>query len=563
MIWTTCAFAATISVSNTTDLQAALDDASDGDILRIATDYVPSDPYVEYSGKDLTIVGDGGVADIPPIHAYDGSMTLRRIRIQDSGNDVWPILVYATTEAEVARLYNVQLIGNHERAAFQSEGAGSLDVEIHRSDFTDNGGDGTIQLAWASLLVSNSTFTDNENWGDGGAIWTKEATSVTIEWSDFSANSSKYNGGGALAFTEGGGSPVLIHASTFSDNFAETDGGHIYVDDHELALTYVAAMDGEAERGGFLFTQNVSALTIDDLALHRPKASKTGGAFYITDCTSVRFTRSQICAAENSSEEYGQAAMMAVQHYSELELSMTNTVVQGTRGGTYSPGVLAYVANIELVNTTFADNPNYGAIFQGQTLTGLRLENNILDGASGIVDYAEWTGGDPEGSNNLFDGLTSSALQPAADLASTYLDDPDALIGIDPAYVTEFEATDCGTRPYLREGSPAIDAGVGTDPDSSPADLGAFGGASSDDMFVFPEHPGGIDSADSGLDSGLDESRSDSDAPVDDSAMAADTAATPGTSTWLSGGCGAARGGAGFLAVLIALLATAKGRLLG
>ena len=195
MIWFASALAATIMVPKDADLQEAVDTAVDGDTILVATDFVPSSAWVEYFEKDLTIEGDGGIANLPPIHAFDAGLTLRSVRISDSDFNVWPVLVLANGDARSALLEDVHLEQNHERAAFEAQNAGSLEVEIRDSTFTANSGDGAIQLAYSSLVVEGCTFTGNDNWSGGGAIWTRQASSVEISWSTFEDNISAKEGG--------------------------------------------------------------------------------------------------------------------------------------------------------------------------------------------------------------------------------------------------------------------------------------------------------------------------------------------------------------------------------
>ena len=181
MIWFASALAATIMVPKDADLQEAVDTAVDGDTILVATDFVPSSAWVEYFEKDLTIEGDGGIANLPPIHAFDAGLTLRSVRISDSDFNVWPVLVLANGDARSALLEDVHLEQNHERAAFEAQNAGSLEVEIRDSTFT--------------AVVEGCTFTGNDNWSGGGAIWTRQASSVEISWSTFEDNISAKEGG--------------------------------------------------------------------------------------------------------------------------------------------------------------------------------------------------------------------------------------------------------------------------------------------------------------------------------------------------------------------------------
>ena len=553
MIWASAALAATVEVAKGEDLQAALDAANDGDVVIIATDFSPSAAYVEIRDKDLVIKGDGGQAQVPPIHAYDGSLTLRQLRIAEGGNGIWPVLVLVDGGTESALLDRVELYDNAERAAFEAM-SGTLDVEIRSSVFEANGGDGGMQLAYASLVVDNTSFLDNDNWGQGGAIWTKGATSVEVKWSNFERNTAG-DDGGALAFTDGGGAPVTILGSTFRDNASEASGGDVFVEGHSLQMRYVASLDGVAVDGGFLYSVEASELQLDDLDIHRPKAADAGGAIAIEDCTSVRLARSLICGATNASASGFVGAAVHVDHGNTVNLTMENVIFQGTAGSTNSPAFWLIGAHLDVRNSTFASN-DWNHVVTGQALESLHVENVLVDDQSTFLNYDE-VFGEISGSHNLFHDITSTPFEPREEIDPVLWTGDPYVVADDPVFVTGYDPADCSTLPRLGDGSPAIDAGNGLDPDKSPADIGAFGGSNSADLFDWPERP---ESPDTGLEDTADTAPGGDSEPERDSTT--DTATPAASTRWLGGGC---RGGAasGLLLVVAGLIAATGRRRIG
>ncbi len=346
---------------------------------------------------------------------------------------------------------------------------------------------------------------------------------------------------------------------------AETWGGDLYVDGHDLQLQYVTALDGKADSGGFLYTNDVPALKLDDVIVHRPTATTSGGLMYVNDCTDIEVTRSQLCGATNASDEWYDAALLHIAHNDVAEISLQNVVVQGTSGGSKSPAVVVANANLELVNTTFVENPTIYGIFLGTNLAGTTLENNIFDGARYVVNYST-VSGSTEGSHNLFNDISSYYMEPRETFDPAYVYETNAQRDVDPEFAELFDPTNCDTLPYLGDTSPAIDAGTGTDWDGSTADLGAFGGHDAGDLFVFPDRPGDTGDTDEPLDT---DEPVDTDEPTDSvtDSEAPDTS-TPETdegvtTTWMTGGCSSPAGAAGLLLISLGGFAAASRRRFG
>ncbi|MCP4810038.1 MAG: hypothetical protein GY884_32275 [Proteobacteria bacterium] len=490
MIWSTAALAATISLGPDEKLQDAVDGASDGDTIEVALSYVPFEPFVDWSGKDLTIQGAGGLADIPPLAVDDASLVLREIRIQGSGTSAYPVSMTLASDKGPEELVIKECV-------FEGN---ALPVVVY-----------AFSPAELTVEVVDSTFSENTTTQDGAAIRGTTLRSAKVTWSTFDRNAAEGDGG-ALAFTAGNGGAVRLESVDFSGNEGGSQGGDMTVEGYDLAAQYVMALDGQANAGGFLYVKESSAVSLDDVIVHRPKATTSGGAIYTWDVPSVRISRSLFCGASNESTDY-HGAFMHLDGPDETELSMSNTVVHGTTGGDNSPAIRANEANLEFIHTTRADNRTAYGVILGQTLSGLNLENTIVTGATSFVNYGEFVG-TAMGTHNLWDEITSVEFEPRDDFTDL-TDDPYSLFETDPNF-EDFTGGDCTTEPTLAEGSLAIDAGKGDDADGSPADIGAYGGENSADLFVFPEPDGGEDTGpiDSPPDSPVDSPRDSDSTPI-------------------------------------------------
>lgn len=104
----------------------------------------------------------------------------------------------------------------------------------------------------------------------------------------------------------------------------------------------------------------------------------------------------------------------------------------------------------------------------------LAFVNNIVVDSTAAFGMSAWPMAS-QGEFNLYDGAEPEST--AAAFPDGWAEND--IIGVDPAFISTFDASICGSVPYLRTGSPAIDAGSPDRTDDygvGASDIGAFDG---------------------------------------------------------------------------------------
>jgi hypothetical protein len=150
--------------------------------------------------------------------------------------------------------------------------------------------------------------------------------------------------------------------------------------------------------------------------------------------------------------------------------------------------------SVETTNTVTIENVNITNSTTGIQCTvdsTITLENTIIDNNTTGVDcsnLSEVTVTNTIISNNATDITSDQLLNQGSDFNLIYnnttsnypITDPNSIYSQDPLFV-DTSLNDL----HLQTGSPAIDAGSGTDPNATQADIGAYGGTNMD-VIPFP-----------------------------------------------------------------------------
>ncbi len=152
-------------------------------------------------------------------------------------------------------------------------------------------------------------------------------------------------------------------------------------------------------------------------------------------------------------------------------------------------GISVETANTVTIGNVIITNSTTG--IQCTVDSTITLENTIIDNNTTGVDcskLSDVTVTNTIISNNATDITSVQLLNPGSDFNLIYnnttsnypVTDPNSIYGQDPLFV------DTGLNDlHLQTGSPAIDAGTGTDPNGTQADIGAYGGTNMD-VIPFP-----------------------------------------------------------------------------
>lgn len=482
----TRAFAATWSVPADGTLEAVSQLLSDGDVIELTED---STGCLD-AGRSVTLRGTHTLT-------ADGCENL-----------------LVVNDGETLTVEGLNLVNEGGRAV----GVWSSHLVLEGTTIEGAGGalqGGAVYLYGGSLVVRDATFSDNEG-TDGGAIAAVWVSSVLIEDSHFVDNTGTASGGGLFTYAVQG--PVEVLGSTFTGNLGQ-DGGAIHsqwyhqlrVQDSELtgnhALGYGGAIvswyQGDLEVLDSELTDNVAdgnsggaisayAGTRDDFSvliegslLSGNEAVGHGGAVDISwfmEATLQDNTLSGNLAA---------GAGGGVRAYAVGDLMLQGNALASNHAGGDGGGLESAWSTTEtLRNNVFSGNEGHlgGALHRYAGYDALIENNHFIDNVAaewGAV-YLHWSYG--RFVNNLVQGSTGTGLYiaEAYTLANTTW-------GYNAFWANDLAGggfahpgpSDVVQDPLLQEDgrlswlSPLRDAGDPSlvDPDGSPSDIGAWGGA--------------------------------------------------------------------------------------
>lgn len=273
--------------------------------------------------------------------------------------------------------------GNERGTGDISAGLSLVNVTFQNNEASSDGG--AVYHSGPELSVSGSTFESNESYKeDGGAIWTYAwgctPECVTVTGSTFTENYADSDGG-AIAVDEGsirvmssvftrniaedddGGAieiddpferPSVISDSTFQSNEANDEGGAVSNEDTLLTITASRFFDNRAEIGGAVNSDSGGSLSISGSDFGRNRATEDGGAVYINDDPSLTIRNTRFTA--NIAEHDGGAVFADTYEFTVMESNLfRNNEALGLGGGTVGLGGAVYLEDTE-ATTVFSRN---------------------------------------------------------------------------------------------------------------------------------------------------------------------------------------------------------------
>lgn len=239
-----------------------------------------------------------------------------------------------------------------------------------------------------TLIVSDSTFTDNSASTWGGAIYNFQGV-VTVSGSRFTGNGESTDNGGGICNDRG---VLEVSTSDFSANRARLSGAGIYSGGEvgRLLVTKSSFYSNTTARGGAIY--NAHRVTVDDSTFTNNRVPMNGGALhngYLMTVTHSTFF-SNSAQWGGAIENYHHLDVSSSTFYSNTvsdtgggicshgALTVTNSTFYSNTAGTRGGGINNNEGTLRVVNATFSSNGAHtggGGIHNGETTT---LINTIV-----------------------------------------------------------------------------------------------------------------------------------------------------------------------------------------
>jgi predicted outer membrane repeat protein len=244
--------------------------------------------------------------------------------------------------------------------AIFNTGGGALSLtSVTLADNTGPSGGGVFNNTGASLTVASSNFIDNESTGlGGGAIANGATATTTISGTTFLGNDASgdvvagvkpavIDGNGGAIVNLGGAVTVQSPASTFTDNFASSEGGAIASLLGTLNVTKATFNENEADGDGGAVANGGTTAAIAQSGFSGNFSDDDGGAI----AASARLTLTSDTFSTNEAEDDG-GALFITNGNTTLDTTKVflNRAVTGTGGGIRrTGGTVSFLNNSQVI----------------------------------------------------------------------------------------------------------------------------------------------------------------------------------------------------------------------
>ena len=297
-------------------------------------------------------------------------------------------------------------------AIYSSATLTATDVVFQNNQVTDAASDGgALHLTYATADLTYLTVEDNSaRAGSGGGLWA-DNSALRIASSSFSRNAASRNGGhiGLNALTE----ELDLDNVALHNGRAEVFGGAIYgVTNASLILNAVSITDNKAgESGGGIYLVGGSSIIGTSCSfIENIAAEGSGGGLYMTAVVGERgIELTQSTFVDNEAKYQGggiSASNLGLFDISEVTFSGNSGLFEGTLGGGL---YLSEILESDIHQSRFSDNAAsigggaYALDASGQWRNNIFWENHAEVG--GALSLSQ---GDFALSNNTFAGNSAS-----------------------------------------------------------------------------------------------------------------------------------------------------------
>jgi fibronectin-binding autotransporter adhesin len=428
-----------IDVACGQSIQAAIDAASTGDIVRVASNCTYSE-NIDFKGKAITVRSVNGAATTK----IQGNNSNNPVVTFGTGETASSVLdgftidnQYATASSLDRGMYiygsaaptikNCAIHGNKLSAGANGAGiyinGGSATI-VNTTLGGDAANQNTCQFGCglyatalsASLSISNSTVSYNSGTIGGGIYLSSTAQTTTIANTTFSNNSVSQNGAAIYSVN----SPLVITGGSINNNTSTLDGAGLYLSGSSTTASISGASitANTGRTGGGIYATGAGAMTISDSFIDSNATTATGSAggtgMYLTNMSGAT-TLSNTSISNNAGPANGAGINFNSNVVSSLSLTgcniNNNTLTNTTSydgGGFYLAGASI---SVDITGGTINGNStrNGGGIFAASgslSITGATISGNLATAAGGGLYY---TGGSTlDISKSVVSGNTAS-----------------------------------------------------------------------------------------------------------------------------------------------------------
>ena len=425
-----------------------------GGVIRLAQAGILTDSGSTYTGNVASTAGGGVILGTNFEATFTGTTFTNNEAGSDSGGAIYvsstgPLTVTDSTFTDqLVNSYGAAIYANYLYDTIVIDGC-TFDGNVSTYGYA-----GAIYAThYTDLVVSDTTFTDNEAVG-AGAVLHQTYGSASFTNCDFEGNTASGIGAGALQWNPGSGSyhDLVLDSCTFVDNEAIQHGG--------AATVY--------------YGQSVSITDTSFTSNSTP--SYYGGALYLDHNDAVSAVGNHFC---DNQAGLGGAVYSTTSGSDTWSNNVFQENIAGSGGGAL---FMAYTSDIELANNTLVGNsgahPYYGGAISMHTTTAA-FTNNIFAhslAGDGIYAYTSDAATNATFSSNAW--YENNTTDVGGYFTGTEISGNGNVL-VDPGFVDYSLDGDCDNDDLSLSGtSSLVDAGDGSisDSDGSASDIGHGGG---------------------------------------------------------------------------------------
>ncbi len=404
------AWANTITVSSGSSIQGALNGASNGDTIEIASGTYfecldPNGLNVSLEGVGTVVINGSGCTSTVTVSGSE-TLSVSNVQLKNTGGLV----------LTVGSTANVSLDGvSVTNSGYSNQGSSSLGgviynegiVQISNSTFSGNTGGlgGVIYSEGGSISMTNSTFSSNSAL-KGGVIYAKNGTFVSSTSNTFENNITVNNGFGAV-YSFQFGVDFVEDGSLYEANVSDYHGGVLYAlqnvgafQPNTVSISNAVFDSNEAPvgsfssgSGGVIYMDNRASLIVEN-SQFIDNVATNGGAFWIKGADDTVEIRNSTFSG-NTADQSGALGVMAAGASVPTNLLIEDSIFTDNTASSGIGGAITMGSS--------ASSQSYGFV----SISNSVFENNSAESSSsahgGAIAIRTSDGDDVSVTDSIFD----------------------------------------------------------------------------------------------------------------------------------------------------------------